>query len=58
MQLVTIGLDPKSDGVHDCPKVTVDAHDADGPIYIQAPQVIDPEAREVFLQAARRILRT
>jgi hypothetical protein len=74
MQLVTIGLDPNSDGVHDCPKVTVDAHDDDGPIYIQAPQVTDPEAlaqsmpgsgevlcalpREVFLQAARRILRT
>jgi hypothetical protein len=34
MQLVTIALDPNSDGVHDCPKVTVDAHDADGPIYV------------------------
>lgn len=73
MKLVTIGLSSNSDGVHDCPKVTVDTDDADSPIYVQAPEVIDPEAlaqskpgagevlcalpREVFEQAARRILR-
>ncbi len=72
MRLVTIGLSPNSDGVHDCPKVTVDADDPEGPVYVQAPQVTDPEAlgqsipgagevlsalpREVFMQAARRIL--
>ena len=72
MRLETIAVDPASDGVHDCPKVTVDRDDPAGPVYVQSPQVLNAEAlaqshpgagevlcavpREVFMEAARRIL--
>ena len=72
MRLETIAVDPNSDGVHDCPKVTVNVDDPAGPVYFQSPQVFDADAleqshpgagealiavpREVAMQAARRLL--
>jgi hypothetical protein len=72
MRLVTIGLGDDTDGVHDCPKIMDDADVAEGPVYVQAPQVTDAGAlaqsrpgpgevvcavpREAFVRAARRIL--
>jgi hypothetical protein len=72
MQLVTIGIDDSTDGVHDCPKIMDDVDTGDGPIYVQGMQVTDQVAlsqsrpgpgevlckvpRQAFLRAARRIL--
>jgi len=41
MQLVTIGIDDSTDGVHDCPKILDDVDTGEGPIYVQGPQVTD-----------------
>jgi hypothetical protein len=72
VNLVTIGIDDNTDGVHDCPKILDDADTDDGPIYIQGRQVADPVAlaqsmpgagevlctipRQAFVRAARRVL--
>ena len=74
MRFETIGIDDNTDGVHDCPKIIHDVDAVDGPIYVQGPQVTDPEAlaqsmpgpdevlcavpRQAFVRAARRILGT
>jgi hypothetical protein len=72
VNLVTIGIDDSTDGVHDCPKILEDVDAADGPIYVQGWQVSDAGAlaqsmpgtgevlcavpRQAFLRAARRVL--
>jgi hypothetical protein len=44
MQLVTIGIDDSTDGVHDCPKIMDDMDTGGGPIYVQGLQVTDEVA--------------
>lgn len=72
MKLVTIGIDDKTDGVNDCPKILDDVDAEDGPIYVQGQQVTDADAvaqampgpgevlcvvpRQAFVRAARRVL--
>lgn len=72
MNLVTIGIDDSTDGVHDCPKILVDTDTDEGPIYVQGRQLTDTDAlaqslpgdgevlctvpRQAFLRAARRVL--
>ena len=72
MNLVTIGIDDSTDGVHDCPKILVDTDSDEGSIYVQGVQVTDAVAlaqslpgagevlcvvpRQAFFRAARRVL--
>ena len=72
MNLVTIGIDDNTDGVHDCPKILIDTDTDEGPVYIQGVPVTDVGAlaqslpgdgevlctvpRRAFLRAARRVL--
>jgi hypothetical protein len=72
VRLETIGMDDNTDGVHDCPKILLDADAPGGPVYVQGIAIDDPAAlaqsmpgsgevlsavpREAFLRAARRVL--
>jgi hypothetical protein len=72
VRLVTIGIDDKTDGVNDCPKILDDADAEGGPIYVQGIAVTDADAiaqsrpgtgevlcmvpRQAFERAARAIL--